>query len=95
MWEKKLSFETRSKIRSRLNRMRLKNFGDIKSIKGAKGIFEIRFHFSTGYRIYYTKKGKEIVILLCGGKKDSQKKDIQKAKEYLLDCLYVNKGEKL
>jgi len=90
-WEKKLSFNARAKIRSRLNNVRLGHFGDVKSIKGAKGIFEMRFHISAGYRIYYAKKGNKIVILLCGGKKDSQKKDIQKAKEYWEDYLWVNK----
>lgn len=92
-WEDKLSLENRAKVRARINRIRLGNFGDVKSIKGAKGIFEIRLHFGAGYRIYYAKKAIKIVLLLCGGKKDSQTKDIKKAKEYWEDYLCLDKKE--
>ena len=63
IWENKLSLENRAKIRARINRIRLGNFGDVKTIKGTKGIFEIRLHFGAGYRIYYAKKVAKIVIL--------------------------------
>jgi len=42
-------------------------------------------HFGSGYRLYFAEEDKKIVILLCGGDKKTQKKDIQKAKEYLAD----------
>ena len=84
-WEAKLPIELRALIRKRLNRVRLGNFGDFDHIRG--GLFELRFHMGAGYRIYYCKKGKKIVILLSGGDKGSQKKDISKAEKFMDDCL--------
>ena len=75
---KKLNRTARGIISSRLVRIRLGNFGDCKSIKG-KGIYELRIHFGPGYRIYFGKKGKKIILLLLGGDKKSQKKDIHKS----------------
>lgn len=82
-WVKKLQDDIRNRISSRIDRLRLGNFGDTKSV--GDGVYELRFFFGSGYRVYYGLKGKEIVILLCGGDKASQKKDIKKAKEYLED----------
>ncbi len=82
-WEGELTAELRAQIRKRLNRVRLGNFGDIDHIEGH--IFELRIHSGAGYRIYYAKKGNKIVILLCGGTKRSQNRDIEKAKKYWLD----------
>jgi putative addiction module killer protein len=62
----------------RIKRVSHGNYGDYKSLGG--GILELRFH--QGYRIYFTEVGNTIVILLCGGDKSSQEKDIAKAKEY-------------
>jgi putative addiction module killer protein len=45
------------------------------------GVSEIRLKFGPGYRLYYTIRGQEVIILLCGGDKDSQRKDIKTAKE--------------
>lgn len=59
--------------------MQLGNFGDAKSV-GA-GVFELRFDFGPGYRVYYTERNGEIVVLLAGGDKSTQKQDIEKAKE--------------
>lgn len=55
-------------------------FGDCKHIDN--GIWELRFHFGKGYRVYIGKIKTTTVLLLCGGDKDTQHKDIQKAKEY-------------
>jgi len=66
-------------IIKRLVRIANGNFGDSKSI--GNGISEIRIHYGAGWRIYYTMRGSEIVILLCAGDKSSQQKDIKKAKE--------------
>ena len=52
-------------------------FGDSKQV--AKGVIEMRIHVGPGYRVYLTQRGKQIVILLCGGDKASQKRDIEKA----------------
>ena len=65
----------------RFNRIINGNFGDAKQV--AANLFEIRFFFGSGYRIYYTIRKKKIVLLLCGGDKSSQSDDIAKAKDLL------------
>lgn len=74
-------FHTRAKILTRLERLRLGNFGDCKSL--GEGIAELKIHYGPGIRIYYSKIGNKIVLLLCGGVKASQSKDINRAREYL------------
>ncbi|BDQ29723.1 type II toxin-antitoxin system RelE/ParE family toxin [Helicobacter ailurogastricus] len=59
------------------------HFGDHKHILGV--IFELRIHSGPGYRLYVAKKGDTLVILLCGGDKSTQQKDIIKAQEILKD----------
>jgi len=84
VWLKSLrEVHTRAKIRIRLDRLRMGNFGDCKSIAG--GICELRIHYGPGIRIYYGKVKSRVILLLCGGDKGSQVKDISKAKEYLRD----------
>lgn len=61
----------------RFNRLAKGNFGDAKQI--AADLFELRFFFGSGYRVYYTIKNNKIVILLCGGDKSTQRKDVTKA----------------
>ena len=72
-----------SKIRilARLNRVENGNFGDCKSI--SKNLSELHFFFGAGFRIYYTIINNTIVLLLLGGDKPSQEKDIKKAEELL------------
>jgi putative addiction module killer protein len=84
-WEKKLDAKVRGIVRTRIARLRLGNYGDVKSIKNGDGIYELRISFGAGYRIYFGQKGKLIIILLVGGDKSSQKRDIEKAKKYWLD----------
>ena len=60
-------------------RMQLGNVGDAKSV--GDGVFELRFDFGPGYRVYYTEREGEIIVLLAGGDKSSQKQDIEKAKQ--------------
>lgn len=79
-WEKKLSRQNRAIVTARIARLRVGNFGDCKTL--AKGVYELRIHHGAGYRVYFGKKKKTIVILLCGGDKKTQKKDIQKAKMF-------------
>lgn len=67
------------KIASRIDRIPYGNFGDVKPVGG--GVSELRVHFGPGYRVYFTKEGNTIVIILCGGSKKTQSKDITKAKE--------------
>jgi len=70
-----------TRIMSRLYRMEQGNFGDVKTV--GQNLFEIRFFFSSGFRVYYTIRGKAIILLLCGGDKSTQKKDIEKAKKIM------------
>ncbi len=70
----------RAKIRIALDRIRLGNFGHAKSI--GEGVHELKINYGPGYRIYYVFTGKTIVLLLLGGDKASQSKDIARAKEY-------------
>lgn len=69
----------KARIAVRIRRMQLGNFGDAKSV--GSGVFELRFDFGPGYRVYYTERHGEIVVLLAGGDKSTQKQDIEKAKE--------------
>jgi putative addiction module killer protein len=68
----------RSRITKRIDRIALGNFGDAKSL--GDGVSELRFTFGPGYRVYYTRRGDVVVILLCGGNKDTQGTDIERAK---------------
>jgi len=56
------------------------NFGDHKSVGG--GVWERRINFEKGYRVYFARDGKELVLLFWGGTKSRQQKDIEKAKTY-------------
>lgn len=54
------------------------NFGDAEPV--GEGVSEMRIHYGPGYRIYFCRRGKTVYLLLCGGSKSSQKKDIKEAK---------------
>lgn len=77
--------QARAKIRVRLNRVRLGNFGDSKSVGG--GVSELRIPYGPGYRVYFGRKGNKVVILLSGGHKKTQSKDIALAQQYWNDYL--------
>ena len=66
-----------ARIVGRIRRMELGNPGDAKSVGG--GVMEMRIAYGHGYRIYYVQRGAEIVILLCGGDKRTQRQDIKRA----------------
>jgi putative addiction module killer protein len=69
--------QTRRRILVRLRRLALGNLGDWKSV--GNGVFELRLDFGSGYRVYFSCVGKTIVVLLGGGDKSTQQKDIQTA----------------
>ncbi|WP_418180491.1 type II toxin-antitoxin system RelE/ParE family toxin [Aliarcobacter lanthieri] len=68
-------------ILRRIDRMKLGNFGDYKSV--GNNISELRITTGPGYRVYYTQKDEEIIVLLIGGDKSTQSDDIKKANEIL------------
>ncbi len=71
----------RVKIRARIGRLERGLFGDAKSV--GDGASEMRVDYGPGYRLYYTRRGRTIVILLCGGEKGSQARDIKLARELM------------
>jgi putative addiction module killer protein len=71
------------KIITRIQRLALGNPGDFRVLDG--GVSELRLDFGPGYRVYYGRAGKTIILLLCGGDKATQQKDIDHAKRYLKD----------
>jgi putative addiction module killer protein len=79
-WERKLKDEkTRAIIAARLFRLANGLPGDVSSI--GNGISELRIHYGPGYRIYFRQRGREVVVLLCGGDKRTQIRDIQTARQ--------------
>jgi putative addiction module killer protein len=66
-----------ARIASRIDRLAAGNPGDVKSVGG--GVSELRIDYGPGYRLYFTKRGRAVVILLCGGDKSTQAKDIKLA----------------
>ena len=66
-------------IFNRLERVKRENLGDCKSIKGEESLYELRFSAGAGTRVYFGKNKSGDIILLCGEKKGTQKRDIQKA----------------
>lgn len=80
-WLKRLKdTSARARINVRLKRISLTgNLGDTKSV--GDGVYELRVDYGPGYRVYYSERGKEVLLLLIGGDKSSQQKDIEKAKK--------------
>jgi putative addiction module killer protein len=70
----------KARIASRIRMMAFGTFGDHKAA-GGHGVQELRVDYGPGYRVYYVQHGKLLVILLCGGYKDTQRKDINAARK--------------
>ncbi len=68
----------RARVLVRIRRLSLGNFGDVKSIGG--GLSELRIDYGQGYRLYYARRGSNLVLLLSGGDKSGQRADIAKAR---------------
>ena len=80
-WLKKLrDADAKSRINLRIRRIALtSNLGDFKPV--GDGVCELRIDYGPGYRLYFTQRGSELILLLIGGDKTSQQRDIKKAKE--------------
>jgi len=84
-WFLDLDTGTRAIVSARLKRLKLGNFGNCKPLKNASGVCELVIDYGPGYRIFFGKDTNVIVVLLFGGDKGSQDKDIARAKKYWLD----------
>jgi putative addiction module killer protein len=69
-----------ARILARLVRVRLGNLGDCRSV--GEGVSELRVDYGPGYRVYFGQQGRTVVVLLCGGDKRTQDRDIRNAKQY-------------
>ena len=67
----------RARVLVRIERLAAENPGDVKAV--SEGVSELRIDYGPGYRVYFKKRGKELMILLAGGDKSTQPKDIRKA----------------
>ncbi|MEP7245611.1 MAG: type II toxin-antitoxin system RelE/ParE family toxin [Gammaproteobacteria bacterium] len=77
-WLKRLRDQKgKGRILARLRSATFGNLGDCEFV--GEGVFEMRIHFGAGYRVYYTQRGPEVYLLLVGGDKGTQKRDISKA----------------
>jgi putative addiction module killer protein len=81
----------RKRIGARIDRLSFGNFGDAKSV--GEGVRELRLDFGPGYRIYFVQRGDVLVILLCGGDKSTQARDIAKAKRLAQELAKEANGE--
>ena len=75
--------KVQARIIARLHHVEAGNMGDFASV--GEGVVELRVHVGPGYRIYCGRSGMSLVVLLCGGDKSSQSRDIQRAKEFWID----------
>jgi putative addiction module killer protein len=69
--------EARARITVRIRRLSLGNPGDVKPVGG--GVSEMRVDYGPGYRLYFVRRGDTVVVLLCGGDKRSQQRDVARA----------------
>jgi len=80
VWLDELTDESvRGVVIARIKRLSLGLMGDVEPVGG--GVSELRIHLGAGWRIYFTQRGKEVIVLLAGGSKRTQKTDIKRAKD--------------
>lgn len=70
--------QARARIASRIRRLVFGNPGDVRPV--GEGVSELRIHHGPGYRVYFVQRGEALIILLCGGDKTSQTRDIESAR---------------
>lgn len=79
-WERHLNDSVaRAAIIARLTRLAVGLVGDARPV--GDGVSELRIHYGPGYRVYFHRRGAQIIVLLCGGDKSTQRRDIAKARE--------------
>jgi putative addiction module killer protein len=88
-WLDSLSLAAKARIQARVLRVESGNLGDHKSV--GEGVMELRFDFGPGYRVYFGKDGDTLILLLMGGDKGTQRRDIKKAQELWSE--YLNGGK--
>jgi putative addiction module killer protein len=91
-WLRLLTKAVAARIQLRVQRFELGNLGDHKNV--GEGVWEARVMFGAGYRIYFGKDGDSIIVLLVGGDKGSQRKDIARAREFWRDYLEAKRHGK-
>ncbi len=77
-----------ARIQIRIDRMEMGNLGDVKSV--GEGVSELRVDYGPGYRVYFTKRGQTILVLLCGGDKRTQNSDIATAQKLVKELKHEN-----
>ena len=82
-WLEKLEDKTAARISAYVDRMRFGNFGSSEPVGG--GVSELKIDVGPGFRVYYFKEGRIVIVILCGGDKSTQAADIRKARKYTLD----------
>ena len=75
--------QARTRVEARLARVAVGNLGDVEPV--GEGVLELRIDWGPGYRVYFSRLGQVIILLLCGGDKRTQQKDIKRAKTYFED----------
>ena len=78
-FEKLRDRQARARILARIRRLSLGNTGDVEPV--GEGVSELKIDYGPGYRVYFKHRGKTLVVLLAGGDKKTQKRDIKKAQE--------------
>lgn len=78
-WFQELNGVAAAIVTKSIYKLELGNFSNVEGVGG--GVYELKIHFGPGYRVYFGEEGNEIVILLCGGTKKKQSRDIEKARD--------------
>jgi putative addiction module killer protein len=89
-WLNTLPIPAQARVAARVARFEAGNLGDCKPVGG--GVWEARFLFGPGYRLYFGKHQRQILLLLLGGTKASQSRDIRRAQQYWSDYLEAQHG---